>query len=88
MVFFIIQDEEALDKLYEELVPRYEDRYGGFVKITPIPHPVKRRYPRMAYAEFVDNDLPPIPRLPEVIDGTFVTFPRISTDIETKINNN
>ena len=72
--------------MYEELVPKYEDRYGGFVKVTPIPYPTKRRYPRMAYVEFVDNDLPPIPRLPEVIDGTFVTFPRILTDVETEIN--
>ena len=40
----------------------------------------------MAYVEFVDNGLPPIPKLPEVIDGTFVTFPRISkTDIQTEI---
>lgn len=54
--------------------------------MTPIPYLKKRRYPRMAYVEFVDNDLPLIPRLPEVIDGTFVTFPRIMNDVETEIN--
>lgn len=75
-----------MQKLYVELVPRYENRYGGFVKVTCIPYPAKRRYPRMAYVEFVDNNLPPLPRLPEVVDGTLVTFPRISTKVETEIN--
>ncbi|XP_028400166.1 uncharacterized protein LOC114523443 [Dendronephthya gigantea] len=75
----LLEDEEALQKLYNKLVPRYEDRYGGFVKVTPIPYPVKRHYPRMAYVEFIDNDLPPIPKLPELTKGKLVTFPRLSS---------
>ena len=77
----------ALDQLYNKLTVRYQDRYGGFVKIIPIPYPSKRRYPRMAYVEFVDNKLPPIPRLPEIIDGNIVTYPRLLTEKEEATGN-
>ena len=62
------QNQDALDKVYGPLKERYIDRYGGFVRIVKIPHPPNSIYPRMAYVEFVDNKLPPMPELP-VIEG-------------------
>lgn len=57
-----------MNKVYGPLKERYVDRYGGFVQIVKIPHPPNSIYPRMAYAELIDNKLPPLPKLP-VIEG-------------------
>eukprot|EP00794_Sanderia_malayensis_P010968 gene10968-12130_t len=72
----LLGDKEAIDRLYSTLVPRYEGKYGGFVKITPIPFAEKRNYPRLAYAEFVESNLEPLPVMPEIVKGRLKAFPR------------
>lgn len=67
-ILFFLQNQEALNKVYGPLKERYNDKYGGFVRIVKIPHPPNSIYPRMAFVEFVDNELPPLPELP-VIEG-------------------
>ena len=71
---YLLQNQEALDKLYGPLKERYKDRYGGFVQITAIPYPPKSAYPRMAYVELVDNELEPLPNLPMIREGKIVVY--------------
>lgn len=79
----LLQNQEALDKLYGPLKERYQDRYGGFVKITAIPCPPKSTYPRMAYVELVDNELEPLPDLPVIKKGKIVVYGK-NDDSEVK----
>eukprot|EP01116_Phalansterium_solitarium_P008850 TRINITY_DN22810_c0_g1_i1.p1 TRINITY_DN22810_c0_g1~~TRINITY_DN22810_c0_g1_i1.p1 ORF type:complete len:183 (+),score=10.30 TRINITY_DN22810_c0_g1_i1:75-623(+) len=51
------QTNVAVDKLFNELGPRYKDRNGGYTRIIL----AGRRYgdnAPMAYIEYIDNDLP------------------------------
>jgi len=72
----LLQDEVALTKLYGELAERYRGRYGGFVKITQIPNKHRKYFPHMAYVEYHENGLPPLPTLPVVRDGELYGIPR------------
>lgn len=63
----LLQDEEAIAKLYGELHDRYYGKYGGFVKITSIPNGENgKKYPTLAYVEFFGNDLGALPAFPFV----------------------
>ena len=72
---FFLQNKEAIEKLNGDLGSRFHGKYGGFVKITEIPLP-KMRYPLLAYAEFVDNGLKPLPEMPSIVNGHLKPFPR------------
>lgn len=65
-----------MEKLYSTLKERYKERYGNFVRITRIPNPTTSPYPNMAYAEFVGNSLPPLPKLPVVKEGRWIIYGR------------
>lgn len=71
----MLQNEEAIEKLHGDLGSRFHGKYGGFVKITEIPLP-KMRYPLLAYAEFVDNGLKPLPEMPSIVNRRLKAFPR------------
>ncbi|KAJ7378278.1 54S ribosomal protein L17 mitochondrial [Desmophyllum pertusum] len=76
----LLGNEEALEKLYSTLKERYKERYGNFVRITRIPNPTTSPYPNMAYAEFVGNSLPPLPKLPVVKEGRWIIYGRDDDD--------
>ena len=52
-----------LPKLFDELGPRFAGRNGGYTRVLKAGFRHGDRAP-MAYIEFVDNDLPPLPRDP------------------------
>jgi len=35
--FRILQDKEAVKKLFEEIAPRYQDRQGGYTRVLKLP---------------------------------------------------
>jgi len=78
----LLQDEEALDKLYGELAERYAGKYGGYVKVTGIPNRPNKHFPWLAYVEFQDNGLPPLPVMPVRKNGDLVGRPREFLDHE------
>merc|ERR1719427_733854 len=58
----LLQDSDAIDKLYGELRDRYMDSQAkNFITITDIPNAKSRQYPDLAYVEFKGNGLPSIP---------------------------
>ncbi|EDO40633.1 predicted protein [Nematostella vectensis] len=76
----VMGDQDVLDKLYGTLKERYQDKYGNFVRIIKIPHPALCDYPKMAYVELVDNDLEPLPDMPELSNGKRVVYKRNNED--------
>lgn len=62
--------------MYGTLAERFRGRYGGFTKVTPIPLPKKRLFPGLAYVEYVENDLKPLPEMPTIVKGRIRAFPR------------
>lgn len=78
----LLQDQEALNKLYGELSERYAGKYGGFVKVTRIPNKPKKHFPWLAYVEFQNNGLPPLPVVPFVEKGELYGRPREFLDHE------
>uniref|UniRef100_A0A7M5WJP8 Uncharacterized protein n=1 Tax=Clytia hemisphaerica TaxID=252671 RepID=A0A7M5WJP8_9CNID len=81
----LLQDEEAINKLYGELADRYRGRYGGFVNITPLPNQKNKHFPWLAYVEYQENDLPPLPVFPEYADGLLKGRPRLYTEEELRL---
>jgi len=77
----LLQDGDAMDKLFDELRERYRNRYGGYVKITPVPVRKYKQYPPLAYVELQDNRLPPLPQLP-VLEGGELAMPRFVGGVE------
>ena len=65
-----------MEKLYGTLAVRFNGRYGGFTKITPIQVPKKRLFPLLAYVEYVENNLKPLPEMPTIVKGRLKAFPR------------
>ena len=80
--FWLIQDEDAIDKLYGELADRYRGKYGGYVKYTAIPNQKNKHFPWLAYVECQENDLPPLAVFPEYSDGLLKGRPRLYTQFE------
>jgi large subunit ribosomal protein L17 len=37
MVFRVLQDKQAVKKLFEEIGPRYKDRPGGYTRVLKLP---------------------------------------------------
>lgn len=37
MVFRVLQDKEAVKKLFDEIVPRFRERPGGYTRIVKLP---------------------------------------------------
>jgi len=72
----LLHDEEAINKLYGELAERYEGKYGGFVKVTRIPNKPRKHFPWLAYVEYHDNGLPPLPVMPVCKNGELYGRPR------------
>merc|ERR1712076_167389 len=68
--------EGAINKLYGELAERYEGKYGGFVKVTRIPNKPRKHFPWLAYVEYHDNGLPPLPVMPVCKNGELYGRPR------------
>ena len=61
----LLQDSDAMDKLYGELRDRYFDAESkNFVTITKIPQGKNKMFKQLAYVEFRDNGLPPLPPMP------------------------
>ena len=72
----LLQDKDAIEKLYGTLAKRFNGQYGGFTKVTPIPLPEKKLFPNLAYIEYIGNDLKPIPEMPTIVKGKIKGCPR------------
>ena len=46
------------------------------MKVTNIPLPKKRLFPALAFVEFVENELKPLPEMPTIVKGRLKAFPR------------
>ena len=46
------------------------------MKVTMIPYAKRRIQPILAYAEFVENNLLPLPEMPVIVKGRLKAFPR------------
>lgn len=55
-----MKDERLVDKLYKDLLPRFQDRPGGYTRLFKIPNR-KGDNAEMAIIEYVDNALPTLP---------------------------
>lgn len=58
------QDQSLVPKVYDELVPRFADRPGGYTRVLKAGFRENDKAP-MAYIEFVDNSLPKLTLTPE-----------------------
>jgi len=72
----LLEDNDALGKLYGTLAERFSGQYGGFTKVTKLPLPKKKLFPNLAYVEYVGNNLQPLPEMPTIIKGRLKAFPR------------
>lgn len=49
-----VQTQEAADKVFNELAPRYQSRVGGYTRVLPSRYRVKDSA-KMAFIEYVDR---------------------------------
>eukprot|EP00039_Didymoeca_costata_P019458 m.337608 g.337608 ORF g.337608 m.337608 type:complete len:148 (+) comp18180_c0_seq1:90-533(+) len=63
-----VQKDSVIPKLFEVLGPRYESREGGYTRVLKAGRRHGDNAP-MAYIEFIDNDLPSLPK-PERVPRT------------------
>ena len=54
IAFSRLRDRKAVQKLFSEIVPRYKERPGGYVRILKCGYRAGDQAP-MAYVEFVDR---------------------------------
>ncbi len=55
------------------------------MKVTPVTHQKKQIYPPLAYAEFVEGDLKPLPVMPTLFKGRLKPYPR-NNMIDTELD--
>lgn len=62
--FWLDDDEELKNKVYNVLVPRYATKQKTYTRVAPLPtwyNKVSDRYERIGVIEYLNNPLPPLP---------------------------